>query len=131
MAVRAGKVFLEEERRREVGRARNIVEWLEMALIAIAANAEHLPFMFAWTCSKKARREYSQWRDEETSVASSGASDTGIVYNNASNTSTNKRREPMSKHFRLFLFTRSRHPLTHSPNEGGVRAGWRQFSLRT
>jgi hypothetical protein len=123
MAVRAGKVFLEEERRREVGRARNIVEWLEMALIAIAANAEHLPFMFAWTCSKKARREYSQWRDEETSVASSGASDTGIVYNNASNTSTNKRREPMSKHFRLFLFTRSRHPLTHSPTHQ-TRAGY-------
>lgn len=82
-----------------------------MALIAIAANAEHLPFMFAWTCSEKARRMYEMWPNEETSVASPGASDTGIVYN-ASNTSTTKRREPMSKHFRLFLFTGSRHALT-------------------
>jgi hypothetical protein len=47
--ARAGKVLLEEERSREVGRARNIVEWLEMGM-AIAANAEHLPFLFAWTC---------------------------------------------------------------------------------
>ena len=59
-AARAGKVLLEEEeKRREVGRAREIVEWFEMALIAIAANAEHLPYLFAWTCSKKARRRYS------------------------------------------------------------------------
>ena len=77
--ARAGKVFLEEEKRREVGRAREIVEWLEMALIAIAANAEHLPYLFAWTCSKKARRKYySLCFGEETSVASSGANDPGI-----------------------------------------------------
>jgi hypothetical protein len=100
-----------------VGRAREIVEWLEMALIAIAANAEHLPYLFAWTCSKKARRKYSVCFGEETSVASSGANDTGIVYN-ASHTSTNKRREPMSKHFRLSCLLDH---VMHSPNEGGVR----------
>jgi hypothetical protein len=95
---RAGSVFLEEEKRREVGRALKIFAWLEMDLIAIAANAEHLPFLFAWTCSKKARGLCCMWPDEETSVASFRAKDTGIVYN-ASNTSTNKRREPISKHF--------------------------------
>ena len=116
--ARAGKVFLEEEKRREVGRAREIVEWLEMALIAIAANAEHLPYLFAWTCSKKARRTYSLCFDGETSVASSGASDTGSVYSASSDTSTNKRREPMSKHFRLSCLLDH---VMHSPNEGGVR----------
>lgn len=52
--TKAGDVLLEEEKRREVGRAREIVECLEIGLI-IAANAEHLPFLFAWTCSKKVR----------------------------------------------------------------------------
>lgn len=118
-AARAGKVFLEEEKRREVGRARNIVEWFEMALIAIAANTEHLPFLFAWTCSKKARGTYYLRSNEETSVASSGANDTGIVYS-ASNTSTNTRREPMFKHFCLSCLLRSRHALS----KRGRGTGW-------
>ena len=118
--ARAGKVFLEEEKRREVGRAREIVEWLEMALIAIAANAEHLPYLFAWTCSKKARRRYnilcaSMGRRQllllELTILEF------IVYS-ASNTSTDKRREPMSKHFRLACLLDH---VMHSPNEGGVR----------
>ena len=116
---RAGSVFLEEEKRREVGRALKIFAWLEMDLIAIAANAEHLPFLFAWTCSKKARGTCYLQSNEETSVASSGANDTGIVYS-ASNTSTNRRREPMSKHFRLSCLLRSRHALT----KRGRGTGW-------
>lgn len=110
-------MFLEEQKRREVGRARGIVEWLEMALIAIAANAEHLPCLFAWPCSKKARREYSVCFDEETSIASSGADHTGIAYS-ALNTSTDKRPDPMIKHFRLcYLLDHVMHSLARAGYE--------------